>query len=50
MKSKLFTIFAILLLSTLFTACSEEEIRPNDGLNQTTETVSNGVTKDDKGF
>ncbi len=50
MKSKLYTIFSIVLLSALFTACSEEEISPNDGLNQVKETVGDGVTKDDKGF
>ena len=50
MKSKLYTILSIVLLSVLFTACSEEEISPNDGLNQVKETVGDGVTKDDKGF
>ncbi|MEQ8245805.1 hypothetical protein [Fulvivirga sp.] len=49
MKSKLLIAFAIIAFFGL-TSCSEEEISPNDGLNQTTETVSNGVTKDDKGF
>ena len=50
MKSKLYTILSVILLSALFTACSEEEISPNDGLNQKVETVGNGVTRDDKGF
>ncbi|MEQ8476598.1 MAG: hypothetical protein RIB54_10210 [Fulvivirga sp.] len=50
MKSKLFTILSILLLTAIFTACSEEEISPNEGLNQKVETVGDGVTKDDKGF
>lgn len=50
MKSRIFTIFTILLLSGLFSACSEEEISPNDQLNQVKETVGDGVTKDDKGF
>lgn len=50
MKSKLYTIFSIIILSALFSACSEEEIGPNDGLNQAKETVSDGVAKDDKGF
>lgn len=50
MKSKIFTIFSIVFLTTLFSACSEEEIGPNDGLKQAKETVSDGVAKDDKGF
>lgn len=49
MKSKLLIAFTFVAFFGL-TSCSEEEISPNDGLNQTKETVSDGVAKDDKGF
>ena len=49
MKSKLLIAFALVAFFGL-TSCSEEEISPNDGLNQKVETVGDGVTKDDKGF
>ncbi|HNP19319.1 MAG TPA: hypothetical protein PKL31_12855 [Fulvivirga sp.] len=49
MKSKILVLFTALLLSGIFSACNEEEINPNDGLN-TRETVGNGVVKDDPGF
>ncbi len=49
MKSKLLIAFAIVAFFGL-TSCNEEEITPNEGLNQVKETVGDGVTKDDKGF
>ncbi len=48
MKSKLLVLFTALLLSGVFSACSEEEINPNDTLNG--EVIGQGVQKDDPGF
>ena len=50
MKSRLLVFMIALLFSGIFSACSEDEIKPNDGLNVARETVGNGVGKDDPGF
>ena len=44
MKSKLLAVFAIVLFSGIFSACSEENIEPNYDRKD----VAKGATKDEK--
>lgn len=46
MKSKLLALFAIVLFSGVFQACTEDEVTPVDRKKG----VSQGVAEDDKGF
>lgn len=47
MKSKLLAVFAIVLFSGIFSACSEDEVLPAD---KEKKGVTKGLGEDDKGF
>lgn len=41
MKAKLFTILAIIFLATIFSSCTEEEVRP-DATKEDTSAIGHG--------